>query len=93
MKITGLDNLTKQLEQAEKAFAQLDGEVGTVNFDSQDPASIEAAINNIGAIIDERMIGYENNPFVEPLIEQMKAKYREAIIEKATEARLKGGDE
>ena len=93
MKIIGLDKLTKQLEQAEKAFAQLDGEIGTVNFDSQDPASIEAAINNIWATIDEKMIGYENNPFVEPLIEQMKAKYREAIIEKATEARIKGGDE
>lgn len=93
MKITGLDKLTKQLKQAEKACAQLDGELCTVKFDPLDPACIEVAINTIWTAIDEKMIGYETNPFVKPLIEQTKAKYRETIIEKAAEARLKGGAE
>ena len=93
MKIDGLDKLTKQLKQAEHAFAELDGEIGTVNFDHEDPGSIETAINEIVATIDERMSGYRNNPFVEPLIEQMKENYRQGIIEKASEARLKGINE
>jgi len=90
MKITGLDEVMKELHQASKALAELDGEIGSVRFDPEDPASIELAICNMEALLDERMVGYEGNPFVGPLIEEMKQKYREAIIEKAAEARLKG---
>ncbi|PPT40592.1 hypothetical protein XarjCFBP7653_08280 [Xanthomonas arboricola] len=37
---------------------------------------------------------YSSNPIVGPLAEQMKEKYRESILEKAAEARLKSdGDE
>ena len=42
-KISGLDQLTRQLEQAQQAFAEIDGELGTVEFNPHDPASIEAA--------------------------------------------------
>jgi hypothetical protein len=93
MKITGLDKLTKQLEEASKAFAELDGEFGSVRFDPEDPASIEVAIRNMEALIDERTAGYEKNPLVGPVVEQMKERYRQGILEKAAEARLKGGGE
>ena len=87
MKITGLDQLTRQLDEAQRAMASLDGELGSVNFDPNDPASIEAAIQKMEAMIDERLGSYVSNPIVGPMAEQMKEKYRAAIVEKAAEAR------
>ena len=88
VKITGLDGLTKQLDEARKAFAALDGEIGTVRFDPHDPASIETAIQQIELAIDDRAGAYANNPIVAPMIEQLKERYRDSIIQKAAAARL-----
>jgi hypothetical protein len=88
MKIKGLDQLSRQLEDAQKAFAELDGELGVVSFSPDDPASIEAAIAQIHQIIDDKVGSYASNPFVAPLIEGAKEQYRQAIIEKAAAARL-----
>lgn len=88
--ITGLDKLSKQLSDAQKALEMLDGELGTVSFDPDDPASIEAAIQSVETIIDDRLGPFASNPIIAPLAEQMKDKYREAIIDRAAEARLKG---
>lgn len=91
--ISGLDELSKQLTDAQKALEALDGELGTVSFNPEDPASIEAAIQSVETIIDERLGAYAINPIVAPLVEEMKGKYREAIIDRAAEARLKGSDD
>lgn len=88
--ITGLDKLSKQLTDAQKALEALDGELGTVSFNPDDPASIEAAIQSVETIIDDRIGLFASNPIIAPLAEQMKEKYREAIIDRAAEARLKG---
>lgn len=92
-KISGLDNLSRQLTDAQKALDALDGELGTVSFNPDDPASIEAAIQSVETIIDERLGPYSSNPIIAPLAEEMKEKYREAIIERAAEARLKESDD
>ena len=91
--ITGLDRLQKQLKEAEEAFAELDGNIGEVSFNPADPASIEAAINDVERMIDERVGRYSDNPIVAPAIEGMKEQYRAAIIEKAAAARLQSEDE
>ncbi|MFA6014448.1 MAG: hypothetical protein WC742_05225 [Gallionellaceae bacterium] len=88
--ISGLDELHKQLTDAQRAMESLDGELGSVNFDPNDPASIETAIQSVESIIDERLVQYANNPIIAPLAAGMKEKYREAIIDRAAEARLKG---
>ncbi len=86
--ITGLDKLQKELEEAQRALDELDGELGTVTFTPHDPASIEAAIQSVNQMVDGRVGQYVSNPFVGPLIEQMKETYRESILQKAAEARL-----
>ncbi|SFP14741.1 hypothetical protein SAMN03159463_03685 [Mesorhizobium sp. NFR06] len=93
IKITGFDKLTKTLEQAQRALKEVDGELGTVSFDPQDPASIEAAILSVETMIDERLGPYKTNPVIAPLIEGMKEQYRQGILERAAEARLRDGDE
>ena len=94
LKITGLDKLQKNLKDAQRALSELYGELGVVNFDPNDPASIEGAIQSVNRMIDDRLGEYSSNPIVGPLAEQMKEKYRESILEKAAEARLKSdGDD
>lgn len=88
IKISGLNELSRQLKDAQKALSALDGELGSVNFDPTDPASIEAAIALVETTIDEKIGRYANNPIVRPLAQEMKEKYREAIIDKASAARL-----
>lgn len=88
MRITGLDKFTKQLKDAQRAFAEIDGELGSVSFDPSDPSSIEHAISKMEALIDDRLGDYRNNPLVAPVAEQMKQSYRQAIVDKAAAARL-----
>lgn len=92
LKITGLDELQKNLKQAEQALSELDGELGNVSFDPHEPASIEAAIQSINQMIDSRVGSYTDNPIVGSLAEQMKESYRESILQKAAEARLQSDE-
>ncbi|TDP60652.1 hypothetical protein [Roseateles toxinivorans] len=89
-KITGLDKLQRQLHEAQEALKSLDGELCSVKFDPNDPGSIEAAIEQVATVIDERVARHASNPIVEQLAEQMKEAYRNSIIEKAAAARLQG---
>jgi len=91
-KIAGLDKITRELDEAQKALAEIDGELGAVNFDPHDPVSIEAAIQEMEAMIDTKIGSYASNSIVGPMVEEMKEKYREAIVEKAAEVRLADGE-
>lgn len=88
LKVSGLDQIQREIKEAERALSELDGELGSVSFDPKDPASIESAIHSVNRIIDDRAGEFSGNSIVGPLIEEMKEKYREGILEKAAEARL-----
>ncbi|WP_376960763.1 hypothetical protein ABNQ39_22610 [Azospirillum sp. A26] len=90
LKMTGLDQLQRQLQEAQDALQEIGGELGTVRFDPHDPGSIEAAISAVNGMVDERLGAYASNPLIAPMIEGMKQRYREAILEKAAAARLEG---
>lgn len=92
LNITGLDSLQKTLSEAQTALEAVNGELGTLTFNPEDPASIEAAIAESERLVDERLGAYAENTIVGPLIQQMKDAFRTAVIEKATEARLKDDD-
>ena len=87
--IKGLDSLQKTLSEAQIALEAVNGELGTLTFNPEDPESIEAAIAESERLVDERLGAYSGNMIVEPLIQQMKDAFRTAVIEKAAEARLK----
>ena len=93
LKITGLDKLQRDLKDAQRALDSLGGELGTVNFDPHEPSSVEAAIQKVNVMVEDRLGRYATNPIVGPLIEQMKEKYRDGILKKAAEARLKQKEE
>lgn len=91
LKIEGLESIQKELSEAQSALESLDGELGSVKFDPEDPGSIEAAITGMEKIIDDRIGQYASNSIIGPMAEEMKSSYREAIVERAAEERLKGG--
>lgn len=92
IKISGLSELTRQLEDAQAAMANIDGQIGTVSFECDDPASIEAAIQEVERMINEKLGQYESNLLVAPIIANLKTQYREAIVQRAAEARLENQD-
>jgi hypothetical protein len=90
IKVTGLDQFQRTLQEAGEAFKALDGQIATLRFSPDDPASIDRAIHEMEAAIDSKAAPYSDNSFVQPIVEQLKEKYRTAILERAAEARLKG---
>jgi len=87
-KITGLEELSSQLEEASKTFDDIDGDFGTFRFDPDDPESIEAAIQQAEALVDARTASYSENPMISSVAEQLKESLRQGIIERAAAARL-----
>lgn len=90
MKVTGFDKLSRNLAEAQKALAALDGELGTVSFDPHDPGSIDAAIQEVERLVDERLGSHAANPIIGPMIDGMKERYRQGILDRAAGARLEG---
>lgn len=91
-KVEGLDKLQRDLQKAQDALSEIDGEIGSVSFDPDDPASIDAAITSMEKLIDGKLSGFDDSDIVSSLAEQMKEQYRAAILEKAAEARIKGDE-
>lgn len=88
LKITGLDKLQRQLEDAQRAFQALNGQFAEVRFDPNNQASVQAAIEAMESAIDQKVAPYLGNALVENIVPRMKAKYREAILERAENAKL-----
>ncbi|WP_199555374.1 hypothetical protein [Sandaracinobacteroides hominis] len=87
--IKGLDAFTRQLAEAGKAAAVLDGNIVSLNFDPADARSIQKAIHHMERAVDAKVGRYRNNPLVADMVKQAKAQFREAIRRKAREANVR----
>ena len=92
IKISGLDALAKQLDDAQQAMGELEGEL-SVSFDPNDPASIEAAIQDVEGIIDAKILPWASNALVGQMVAGVKGQYRQAILDRAAAARLEASEE
>ena len=92
MKITGLDALIRDMKELEKAVGDLDGDIAHVTFDPHDPQSIEQAIQQLYAAIDDKVASYAHNEIVVNVAEELKETGRNNILERAAAARLEGED-
>lgn len=90
MKITGLKELQRKMDQLAKFGSDLDGEIASVTFDPSDPASIEAAIQGVRDAVDAKARSYSSNDVVQNLAEQAKESFRQKLLERAAAARLEG---
>lgn len=90
--IKGLENLSQSIGEAQEALSNLDGDLPYVSFNPAEPASIEAAIQEMERVIDERVGSHADNPFVAPLVEGAKERFRQVILDKAAAARAASGE-
>lgn len=90
MAIKGLDNFTRRITELQRATKALDGDIASVNFDPHDPQSIELAIQKMEAAVDEKVGDYRDNEMVAGVVSDIKDQYRQAILERAAEARIEG---
>ena len=88
IKMEGLGELSKALDHIQKAMAELNGDIGQISFNPNDPESINIAIASMEKMIDNRLSHYSRNDVVAGLIEEIKDSFRSEIIKKAAEARL-----
>lgn len=87
-KITGLDKLQKDVQDARKAFQALDGELNTLGYNPEDPSSVEAAVQRVEEAIDAKIAPYRGNTIVEGMAQELKEKFRQEIFDRAAAARL-----
>jgi DNA-binding FadR family transcriptional regulator len=85
IKIEGIDKLQRELKEAQQAFEPLNGTFATLRFDPADPESVQAAIEQMEAAVDEKTSPYRHNVFVTKMAEALKDKFRQAIREHKAE--------
>jgi len=83
-KITGLDALGKELEDAQRAMKSLDGELATLRIDPNNP---QAAISEMERLVDAKVARYRGNAIVDKMVEGSKEAFRRAILEQVGEAK------
>ena len=83
IKITGLDELMRQLKEAQTAISSLDGTIAELRFNPADPQSVEDAVAQMEAAVDEKVAPYQGNPMVMKLASATKETFAKALREKA----------
>jgi len=87
-KITGLDELTRKLQEAQQALEDFDGNIAELKFDPFDPVSIDHAIQELNRSVDERLGSFYGNPIVDDVADKFKEAAREEILQRAAAARI-----
>ncbi|OTP65714.1 hypothetical protein [Caballeronia sordidicola] len=74
------DEMTRILEEAAEGLKALEDEVITAEFDPDDPASVEAAIAHVEAVIDAKIARFRGNRLVDEAADAIKAECRANIL-------------
>lgn len=74
-----IDEVRAQMREAEPLLKRLDQELEAINFDPAVPSSVEAAIRQVTETIDSLLAGFNGNPVLGPLANQLKTQYVEGI--------------
>ena len=93
LEIKGLDQLNKTLSELGKVTDELEGELGSIQFDAESAESIELAIVEMENMVDKKFENYASNPVAIDMADGIKAAYRQMIIDKASEARIQADSE
>ena len=82
-KITGLDKLTRQFDDAQRALESLNGRITTLQFNPDDPESVRNAIRQMESAVDAKVRSYAHNPLVAKVVEATKKNLRQRILARA----------
>ena len=78
-----LTNTANHLKELQSFMSEIDGDIGTVNFNAKDQDSVNQAIANMEKMIDEKAKNYQHNQSIMELVEEMKGNYKQQILDKA----------
>jgi hypothetical protein len=92
IKISGLDKLSKKIDEMAEFAKELDGDICKVSFDPDDPSSIDRAVVAMESAIDAKAATYRSNDWIDNVVTKAKESFRARILEKAAEARTKRED-
>lgn len=85
--IKGLEKLMRQLDELQRAMADLDGDIATVKFNPHDQRDVERAIREMERAIDAKVAPYQHNPTVRNIATAAKQNFRERLLKRAADAR------
>ena len=83
VKMSGFDKLQKELGEAQRAFASLDGTIATLKFDPSDAQSVRRAIQEMEAAVDAKTASHAHNALVRQVGEAMKQKFKTRLQARA----------
>jgi len=85
--ITGLDKLQRDLDEAQRTITSLNGTIATLEFDPNNPASVEEAVRQMENAVDRRVSSYGHNALVSRVARGAKEQFRRQILERANSER------
>lgn len=83
IEIKGLDGLQNTLQEAQRAAQAIDGEIAELRFNPADPKSVEQAIAEGKAKVNEKLGRYKSNPIAKQMAEALKHKIEESVRARA----------
>lgn len=92
IKVEGLENVQKELEELADAVGALDGNLCDLRFDPNDKDSVHAAITQMETAVDAKTASWGSNAAVRDLVQQAKQRFREEILGKVHAAKHSSGE-
>jgi hypothetical protein len=83
VKITGVDKLKRQLDEAQRGLESLHGTITTVQLNPDDPASVRRAVQQMESAVDAKVASYVGYPLVAKVAEMTKQNLRQRILARA----------
>ncbi len=74
----GIEKLLREIADFQRAAKALDGTIATLRFTS-DPASVQAAVQQMEWAVDEKVAPFRSNRMVADLVKQLKQRYANHI--------------
>ena len=81
-----LDELRSQIQRAEPVLKRLDEEMEGLQFDPLQPASVAAAKATVSRLIRTLLAGFEHNPILGPLAQELESQYLDGIRARVSDA-------
>jgi hypothetical protein len=79
IELSGFDELSRHLEQLAKAAEMLHGDIAQIQFDPNDPDSVQRAVTEMRAAVDAKAGEPGRSPFAKEIIEAVKDHFETAI--------------
>jgi hypothetical protein len=69
------DELTRQLEELQRAVGSLHGDIGTLRFNPNDDHDVERAIREMERAAEAKDAAYQSNPVVQKFVSGTKQQF------------------